>query len=144
MKMAGNISGEILLDPVLCETIRMLSLLGNVDRDHSREVIEEVVTHIQEYVKTDLAVSKNFKQMRIFAQLRKGLIIQLEEVMQAVSTFFKEENDFLFRKGEEKKSHDVVQNLILELGLPNEQIARIAEVSIEFVQQVREKIAEKK
>jgi len=140
--------------------IRMLALLGNVDNKQSRAVIEEVVQHIGEHVKTDLAVSKSFQQMRIFVQLRGSKIIQLEEVMQAVSRFFKEENDFLFQKGErigenkgieqgiergkeqgiQQKSYDVVENLILELSLPDAQIARIAEVSIEFVQQVREKI----
>ncbi|WP_316812232.1 hypothetical protein [Pedobacter heparinus] len=41
--------------------------------------------------------------------------------------------------GEARKSHDVVENLISELNLSNEQIARIAEVTVEFVKQVREK-----
>ncbi len=41
------------------------------------------------------------------------------------------------KRGQQQKSHDVVENLISELGLSDDQIARIAEVSIEFVQKVR-------
>ncbi len=65
--------------------------------------------------------------------------------MQSVSTFFKEENDVFYRRGaekgevvgEEKKSFAVVANLISELALSDEKIARIAEVSIDFVKKVR-------
>lgn len=64
--------------------------------------------------------------------------------METVSKFFKEERDILYRRGAQKKSYDVVENLIMELGLADEQIARIAAVSIDFVQKVRADLAKKK
>lgn len=64
--------------------------------------------------------------------------------MEAVSKFFKEEKDFLYRKGEAKKSYDVVENLIVKLGLSDEKAAEIAEVSIDFVQKVRTDLSKKK
>lgn len=68
--------------------------------------------------------------------------------MEAVSKFFKEERDFLYRKGEAKgearKSYDVVENLLIKLGLSDEKAAEIAEVSIDFVQKVRADLAKKK
>jgi len=44
-------------------------------------------------------------------------------------------------KGLEKGKHDVVENLITELNLSDEQIARIAEVTISFVEKIRSKIS---
>ncbi|HWV71115.1 MAG TPA: hypothetical protein VN040_05350 [Pseudosphingobacterium sp.] len=64
--------------------------------------------------------------------------------METISRFFKEEKDFLYRKGEAKKSYDVVENIIVKLGLSDEKAAEIAEVSIDFVQKVRADLAKKK
>jgi len=73
--------------------------------------------------------------------------------MQSVTTFFKEENDYLFRKGEnkgvakgeiigvvkgeEKKSFEVVENLIVKHKFTDEQAAELAKVDIVFVEKVR-------
>ena len=60
--------------------------------------------------------------------------------METVTKFFKEENDFLYRKGEEKKSHAVVENLIVKLGLTDEQAAEVAEVDLGYVKKIRAEI----
>ena len=73
--------------------------------------------------------------------------------MQKVSTFFKEENDFFYKRGEakgiakgeikgailaeERKSMVVVENLVVKLGLADEQIVELAEVELAFVQKIR-------
>ncbi|MEH6307842.1 hypothetical protein RYH73_19465 [Olivibacter sp. CPCC 100613] len=68
--------------------------------------------------------------------------------MLKVASFFKEENDPFFRRGEEKgeikKSYEIVENLLIKLGLSNEKAAEIAEVSVDFVQKVRADLAKKK
>ena len=66
--------------------------------------------------------------------------------------FFKEEKDYLFRRGEAKgiekgaeaKSYEVVENLITELSLTDDTIARVAEVSLEFVKKVSNDLAKSK
>lgn len=71
--------------------------------------------------------------------------------METVSKFFKEENDFLYRRGEtkgevqgeEKKSHIVVENLILKFGFTDEQAAEGAAVDIDYVKKVRAELAKK-
>ena len=40
-------------------------------------------------------------------------------------------------EGEEKKSYEVVRNLILEFDFNDEQAAKAAEVSIDFVEKIR-------
>jgi hypothetical protein len=46
--------------------------------------------------------------------------------------------------GEAKKSHHVVENLIIKLGLSDEQAADVAEVSVDFVKNIRQEIAARK
>jgi hypothetical protein len=53
--------------------------------------------------------------------------------MEGMGSLFKIENDLWYRKGEEKKAHAVVANLVSELSLSDEQAARIASIPIEFI-----------
>lgn len=46
------------------------------------------------------------------------------------------------QEGAMKKSYEVVKNLILQLALPDEQIARLSGTSTEFVQNVRRELEE--
>jgi len=48
------------------------------------------------------------------------------------------------KKGEAEKSHEVVENLIIKLGLSNEQAADVAAVSVAFVKKVRKELESKK
>jgi len=68
--------------------------------------------------------------------------------MQSVSTFFKEENDIFYRKGErigiEKARHTVIENLLTKLGVSDEKAAEIAEVSVEYVKEIRASLDAKK
>lgn len=68
--------------------------------------------------------------------------------MQSVSTFFKEENDIFYRKGErigaEKARHTVIENLLTKLGVSDEKAAEIAEVSVEYVKEIRAGLGTKK
>jgi predicted transposase YdaD len=84
--------------------------------------------------------------------LRTNVEHQLEKAMQSVSTFFKEENDIFYRngeqrgeqRGEKKKAHAVVKNLLTKLGVSDEKAAEIAEVSIEYVKEIRASLDTKK
>lgn len=48
------------------------------------------------------------------------------------------------RDAVDEKSHEVVENLIIKLGLSNEQAADIAAVSLSFVKKVRKELSVKK
>lgn len=63
--------------------------------------------------------------------------------MEPVSRFFKEEKDYLYKKGAEQKSYTVVANLIQQLGLDDKAAAGVAEVSVDFVRKVRTDLAKK-
>jgi hypothetical protein len=72
--------------------------------------------------------------------------------MESIASLFKEENDILYQIGEkrgfetgvevgdERKSTLVVKNLLTHTDFPVERIARMAEVSLEFVQKIKESL----
>jgi hypothetical protein len=74
--------------------------------------------------------------------------------MDSVTTFFKEENDFLYRrgfakgmakaeaKGEEIKTHTMIENLI-KFGLTDEQVAEVVEVDLAYVKKIRTELNKK-
>ena len=67
--------------------------------------------------------------------------------MQSISTFFKEEEDFLYQRGEkkakEKRNQEVAKSLLLESDLSDEKIARIAKVDVDFVKKIRAEMGNK-
>jgi len=85
--------------------------------------------------------------LRILVQLR-NFTKPLEEIMLKVASFFKEENDPFYRrgelKGEERKNYEFVRNLILDFDFTDEQAAKASQTSIAFVQKVRADLAKKK
>ena len=137
--------------------VKMLGILANFSTEESYEAVKSIINGIQALTKGDFAESRYFKQLRIFVQLRSSVQQQFEKAMETVTKFFKEENDFLYRKGEasgelrgelrgeargeikgeEKKSRAVVENLIIKLDWTDEQAAEFAEVDINFVKKVR-------
>jgi hypothetical protein len=123
--------------------VKMLAILANFGRENSYQAIKSIVDGIQSATKGDFAGSRYFKQLRIFVQLRSSVEQQFEKAMETVTKFFKEENDFLYRRGEAKKSHAVVENLIVKLGLTDEQAAEVAEVDVAYVEKVRAELQKK-
>ncbi|MFC7525984.1 Rpn family recombination-promoting nuclease/putative transposase [Parapedobacter sp. GCM10030251] len=124
--------------------VKMLGILSNFGNDDELDAVKRIVEGVKAHTTGDFAESRFFNQMRIFVQLRSSVVPLFDSVMETVSKFFKEERDILYRRGAQKKSYDVVENLILELGLSDEQAARIAEVDIDFVRKVRAGLAKKK
>nr|WP_294875099.1 Rpn family recombination-promoting nuclease/putative transposase [uncultured Pedobacter sp.] len=131
--------------------VKMLGILANLGDDNPEEAIQAIVNEISNTTESNLAKNKYFNQLRIFVQLRTNVEHQLEKVMQSISTFFKEENDIFYRKGErigiekgiEKNRHTVIENLLTKLGVSDEKAAEIAEVSIEYVKEIRARLDKK-
>jgi hypothetical protein len=71
--------------------------------------------------------------------------------MDSVTTFFKEENDFLYRRGFAKgmakakamKTHTVIKNLIVKFGFTDEQVAEAATVDVAYVRKIRTELNKK-
>lgn len=140
---------RLLFDGATCRSPRPFFLshpffvISTAGRDLKRHVFTPCIyaRSCTRYLEGDFAESRYFKQLRIFVQLRSGVEQQFEKAMETVSNFFKEEKDFLYRKGEvkgrEEEQVKIVTNLVAQLGLSDEQVADIAEVPVSFVKGVR-------
>jgi len=125
--------------------VKMLGILANFDTEDVYAAVKDIVDQVHSFRPGDFAESRYFKQLRIFVQLREDIEQQFEKAMETVSKFFREEKDFLYRKGEvkgiekgrEEKEIVVVKKLITELGFSDEQAANFAEVPVSFVKSVR-------
>lgn len=124
--------------------VKMLSILADMGNDDPKKAIQNIVNEIDTATESNLTKNKYFKQLRIFVQLRTNVEHQLEKAMQSVSTFFKEENDIFYRKGAEKTRHEMIENLLTVLGVSDEQAAKVAKVSIDYVKEIRLGLANKK
>jgi predicted transposase YdaD len=80
-------------------------------------------------------------QLRGLAQLRR--LKQLTNlILDSVLTFFREEDDPLFIRGEQRGEQNTLRKLVLNLltksEMSVEQIAQIAEVPVDFVRQLQQ------
>ncbi|MFC0318678.1 MULTISPECIES: hypothetical protein [Olivibacter] len=123
--------------------VKMLGILGNFGSGDSYLVVKEIIEGVKSHTTGDFAESRYFKQLRIFVQLRSSLEQQFEKAMETVSKFFKEEKDFLYRKGEakgeakgkHKKAIDIARELKKE-GLALDFIAKTTKLPIEEIEKL--------
>jgi hypothetical protein len=135
--------------------VKMLGILANFDNEDVYNAVKLIVDEVQSFAQGDFAKSRYFNQMRILVQLRNNIKQEFEKIMVSVATFFKEEDDFLYKRGEikgeikgerkneERKNRAFVENLIVKLGLSDEQAADVAEVPTAYVAQVRAELQKK-
>jgi predicted transposase YdaD len=127
----------------------LLAILADFDNQPPEVVIRQMASRLAETAPGDFAFRKHTNQLRVLAQLRK--LRQLtNQIMDSVLTFFREDDDPLFilgeqrgellgeQRGELRKLRKLVLNLLAKSGLSVAQIADIAEVPVEFVQQLQQ------
>lgn len=114
----------------------MLAVLADFKNDPPLIAIKNILNEIQSTDSDDLAEQKYFNQIRVLLQLR-DLETQFDEVMESISTFFKEERDPYYKKGEKKglekgKHSKAIQiaRKLKKMGLPIKDIAKATSLSI--------------
>ena len=129
----------------------ILAILGNNDGETQNKVIDDIVSHIILQVPTELEQRKFLQQLLIISRLRKLQQIT-ENIMENISYYINVEEDVFYRKGEAvgeaigeaKKSRKIVQSLLLESNFSVEKIAHLADVSIDFVLEIKKELASNK
>jgi predicted transposase YdaD len=119
--------------------VKMMGILANFGKEDSYVAIKAIVDQVQSFTKGDFAESRYFKQLRIFVQLRSNVELQFEKAMETITKFFKEENDFLYRKGEEKGIEKNTRETALKMkksGLDIALIANITGLSVDEIEKL--------
>ncbi len=107
-------------------------------RNIPKDKIRSLIVFLTYYVNFE------FKENNVIFEMEKKQLTGGSDTMGIEQLLIETEKKRSEKKGEEKKSYDVVENLIMKLGLSDEQAADIAEVSVDFVRNVRSALQKKK
>lgn len=126
---------------------QLLTVLANFGNADPTLVIRSLLEKIGKNNPGGLTDNKYFEQLRVIIQLR-NLDTQLNKAMDSVKTFFKEERDVLYRrgeiKGEARRNHDFVENLLSADRFTVAEVANFASVTEAFVKKVQKELEAKK
>ena len=103
---------------------KMLALLGDFGKDNPETVVAKVTGEVLQNAKGELERERRKNQIRILSQLRT-LVFHNIKIMESISTFFKKENDFLYRIGEQEGIEKG-----LEIGMEKGKLSKIFEVAL--------------
>ena len=120
----------------------ILGILANFKGENPENALKQILVRIKETTKGDLSLNRYFNQLRVLAQLR-NLELNLKNAMDSIAEYIKEERDVLYLRGQEKEKAKFVTYLIREGNKTFEQIADIADTTVDFVKAVYQKLTSK-
>jgi hypothetical protein len=136
----------------------LLALLGDFGNDSPKKAVENIIAKLAKQSKKSSDFERHMQQLRILANLR-SLQPLTEKLMESITKYFKEENDFLFQKGElkgklegelegelkerQKNTYMFISNLLRETDFSDEKIASLAGAGLKQVQEVRAEMEKK-
>ncbi len=119
---------------------KILAILGNFGTTSPEQVAQQICNELDHCVPNVLDAGRYFRQLRIMAQLRNFNLNFLSN-MESIASFFSEEKDVFYIKGEKKgmeKSKEIfVRNLLHHTDFSPEKIATLADVTVDFVQRLQ-------
>ncbi len=123
---------------------KVFAILGDFGEESPELVIRKIATDITKTANGDLEKDRLKNQLRVLAQLR-NLASSKTDIMEHISTFFKEENDILYRAGEKKGIEQgtentktiLVKNLLLQTDFTVTKIASLADTTEAFVRKIK-------
>ncbi|AEI51367.1 hypothetical protein [Runella slithyformis] len=120
----------------------ILGILANFQGENPESALKQILVRVKETTKGDFSLNRYFNQLRVLAQLR-NLELNLKNAMDSIAEYIKEERDVLYLRGQEKEKAKFVIYLIREGNKTFEQIADIAETTVDFVKAVYQKLTGK-
>jgi len=119
---------------------KILAILADFGDQNPGKIVKDIVHQVVAKLGGELDRLRFMKQLRVIAQLRKLASENLEEIMETIAKYFKEENDILYKRGEERKSREVIKNLLAAGEFSIKAIANYASVSEAFVRKVKREL----
>lgn len=126
---------------------KLLAILADFGGDDPEQVLRSVIVQVINASDGSLSANRYLQQLRIIIQLRR-LAIKFDEAMESVTSFFKEENDPFYIRGEKsglkrgvnEKNLAFTQSLIRETEFDDAKIAGLVGVTEAFVSEVRKQM----
>lgn len=122
----------------------ILSILANFKDESPQTALIHIIQRVEETSDSEFTLRRYFNQLRVLAQLR-NLELNFKEAMESIAKYIDIKKDlgymFGLEKGLEKGKESFVKYLLMENTHTTTQIARIADVSVDFVKEVQEKLS---
>jgi hypothetical protein len=115
---------------------KMLAILADFKGRAPINVIEHIVTDIIHSADGELEWSKQINQLTILSELR-NLGDEIDTIMDSIAPFFSPEKTFLYKRGLAKGKKILVKNLLRKTRFSVARIAELAEVSEDFVLEIK-------
>lgn len=126
----------------------ILSVLGNFGDESPETVLHRIIQRVEETTVGDLALKRYFSQLRVLAQLRNLEQTLKDLAMDSIAKFVSIEKDAAYLIGQdnarEQEQVKFVNNLLTETDFSVEKVAKIAGVSVDFVQNINQKLSSNK
>lgn len=123
----------------------LIAILSNYSKEEAETIIRKVVENLKKLVKHKRTLKRYINQLMMLSRLRKieELTIKISEEM---PIHIEIEKDALYLRGNEKgieqgsvrKDYIFVSNLLFDTDFDDAKIARLADVTLDFVQKVKE------
>ncbi|MCU0355797.1 MAG: hypothetical protein MUD08_19000 [Cytophagales bacterium] len=126
----------------------VFAVLADIGEQNPQEAARRLVERIAATSPDRLVFEKHLQQLRVLVNLR-SIKPFVEEIMESITQYFKPENDYLYKLGEqigeqseaEKQKRLFVTNLLEKTDFSVAQIAELAEVSPELVEQIKNELS---
>jgi hypothetical protein len=127
----------------------VFALLGDLGSSSPQQAASRIIERLEQTSADSTQLRRHLQQLRILANLR-GLSPLIEQIMQSITPYIREEDDYFFKKGIaqgieqglEKGIEQAILRLLKAGVLSTGQLASLFEVSEAFVEQLRRRLAE--
>jgi predicted transposase YdaD len=146
LNVQGLDTNELLSSQV--PEVVLVAILSNYPKEEAEAILRQIVLKLKTLVKNRRIVKKYINQLMMLSRLRKieALAIKITEEM---PIHYDIETDALYLRGTEKGRSDeaaknnyiFVTNLVLDTEFDDAKIARLANVTLEFVQTVKDEMS---
>ncbi len=120
----------------------IMAVLSDFGKNTSEIALNHIIHRLEETIDDNRTFQKYITQLRVLSKLR-NLDIKLDDMIHNWDKYIDAENDYLYIRGQKAQQEKVVTNLLSQTDFGNEKIANIANVTIEFVENVKEKLFKK-
>ncbi|MCA0230081.1 MAG: hypothetical protein LCH91_06420 [Bacteroidetes bacterium] len=124
----------------------ILAVLGDFGNEQPEKALSHIIQRLQETKTDQTSLQKYFRQLRILAKLRK-LDLKFDDMIQNMAKHLDVENDYFFIKGQDKARQEektrFITFLLQEGSRTLDQIADVADATVDFVKSVQRQLSAK-
>jgi len=126
---------------------KILAILGNFGDSDRQQVVETIIKEVIAASKGDFSTERHLQQLWILANLR-NLQSEISVIMESIAKWYKKERDPFYQmgqkegieQGKDEKTLEVVRSLLLNTEHTIPEIARLINVSEDFVRMVKKSL----